>query len=388
MEAKAISMAYRRPAPGPGRLLVDVTYQNAGVPGSGIARVVDRIMAAFKLRADIGMDILPVAAVPGKPHYRVAGNYCRKMGFATAWQQDPVIDLRSDEYFLSLDLNHMINEQAAFIDRVHALGGRSCGIVYDLLPIQRPDWFPEGIADHHRRWFETMCRLDRLACISRAVAADVEERIYTRPSNARNLEIASFHLGCDLPSHPSGQLPPNFGVRPTFLLVSLLDRRKGQLQTLRAFEQLWERGVDVNLAFAGRQGWGSESLIHAIQTHGELGNRLFWFNGPTDGKLEMMYQKCSGVIVASEGEGFGLPVVEALQHVKPVLARDIPVLREVGGEQVSYFGGKTDSEFASELGVWIAAVGSGEIAADPDFKPMRWSESAGQLLSIMRIGKN
>jgi glycosyltransferase involved in cell wall biosynthesis len=386
IDAAAISVAYSRPAPGPGRLLVDVTYQNTDAPGSGIARVVDRILAAFKQRTDIGMEIVPVAAINGHPHYRAAGNYCRKLGFQPATQQDSVIDLRSGEYFLSLDLNHMISEQAAFIDRLHALGGQSCGVVYDLLPIRRPDWFPKGIDEQHRRWFDIMCSLDRLACISRAVAGEVEERCRTEQYGRKQPQIGSFHLGCDLPAAPSGALPAGFDDRPTFLLVSLLNPRKGQMQTLQAFDLLWKRGVDANLVFAGRDGWGADAIVEAMTSHSEFGKRLFWFNGPTDGALELMYQHCSGVIVASEGEGFGLPVVEALQHRKPVLARDIPVLREVGGGRISYFSGMTAADLASALSSWIEAVSSGKIIVDPDFKPLRWSESAGQLLSIMRLG--
>lgn len=387
IDKAAYAIAYARPAPGPGRLLVDVTYQNTGTPGSGIARVVDRILEAFKQRSDIGMEIVPMAAVAGQPHYKVAGNYCRRLGFRPAMQDDAVIDLRSGDYFLSLDLNHLIGDQAAFIERLHALGGQSCGVVYDILPIQRPDWFPKGIDAHHRRWLEVMIKLDRIACISRTVANDLEAHLRVAQAGANQLKISSFHLGCDSPAVPAGELPAGFQERPTFLLVSLLNPRKGQLQTLRAFDLLWEQGLDVNLAFAGRDGWGAEVIVQAMTSHREFGRRLYWFNGPGDGKLELMYRNCTGVIVASEGEGFGLPVVEALQHSKPVLVRDLPVLREVGGDQVSYFNGLAAADLALALKAWIGAIAAGEAFADPDYKPLRWRDSADELLKIMGLGR-
>ena len=43
------------------------------------------------------------------------------------------------------------------------------------------------------------------------------------------------------------------------------------------------------------------------------------------------------MIAASWDEGFGLPIIEALSHQKAVLARDIAVFREVGGENALYF---------------------------------------------------
>lgn len=52
--------------------------------------------------------------------------------------------------------------------------------------------------------------------------------------------------------------------------------------------------------------------------------------------LAAVYRRASLVLQPSEREGFGLPVVEAMACGTPVLASDLPVLREVGGEAASY----------------------------------------------------
>ena len=50
----------------------------------------------------------------------------------------------------------------------------------------------------------------------------------------------------------------------------------------------------------------------------------------------------SDVLVApSRGEGFGLPLIEAAQHKLPIFARDIPVFREVAGENAFFFQSNT-----------------------------------------------
>ena len=54
------------------------------------------------------------------------------------------------------------------------------------------------------------------------------------------------------------------------------------------------------------------------------------------GTLAALYRRARVALVTSEREGFGLPVVEALASGTPVIATDIPVLREVGGCAVSY----------------------------------------------------
>ena len=52
--------------------------------------------------------------------------------------------------------------------------------------------------------------------------------------------------------------------------------------------------------------------------------------------LSAVYRRAALVLLTSDAEGFGLPVVDALGSGTPVVATDLPVLREVGGEAVSY----------------------------------------------------
>ncbi len=52
--------------------------------------------------------------------------------------------------------------------------------------------------------------------------------------------------------------------------------------------------------------------------------------------LAAIYRRSALLVMPSEREGFGLPVIEALSCGTPVVASDIPALREVGGEAVSY----------------------------------------------------
>jgi glycosyltransferase involved in cell wall biosynthesis len=53
-------------------------------------------------------------------------------------------------------------------------------------------------------------------------------------------------------------------------------------------------------------------------------------------QLAALYRRASVVLLPSDREGFGLPVVEAMACGTPVIASDIPALREVGGTAATY----------------------------------------------------
>jgi glycosyltransferase involved in cell wall biosynthesis len=52
--------------------------------------------------------------------------------------------------------------------------------------------------------------------------------------------------------------------------------------------------------------------------------------------LAAMYRRAAVVLLPSEAEGFGLPIIEAMAGGQTVVASDLPVLREVGGDIVTY----------------------------------------------------
>jgi glycosyltransferase involved in cell wall biosynthesis len=118
-------------------------------------------------------------------------------------------------------------------------------------------------------------------------------------------------------------------------MVGTIEPRKGHAQTLAAFERLWSEEVDVNLTIVGKEGWngsqGTETVISdfiaRLRAHSEYGRRLLWLRDISDEYLARVYAASTALIVASEGEGFGLPIIEAANYKLPVIARDIPVLR-------------------------------------------------------------
>jgi len=157
------------------------------------------------------------------------------------------------------------------------------------------------------------------------------------------------------------------------------------MQVLEAFEQLWQTDQDVSLIIIGKQGWMVDVLIEKLHTSPELNKRLFWLEGISDEYLEKVYTSSTCLIAASYGEGFGLPLIEAAQHKLPIIARDIPVFREVAGEHAFYFDGKKSAELAAAIQNWLKLYKSNQHPSSDSMPWLTWKKSATQLCKTLSL---
>ena len=168
-------------------------------------------------------------------------------------------------------------------------------------------------------------------------------------------------------------------------MVGTLEPRKGHLQVMESFEILWQEGLPLNLVFVGKQGWMVEGLVGQFRSHPELNRRLFWLEEISDEYLVQVYGACTCLIAASFGEGFGLPLIEAAQHKLPIIARDIPVFREVAGENAFFFQTKNPRELAHNIQEWIQIFEIGKHPRSEQIPWITWEQSAEQLLSKLML---
>jgi glycosyltransferase involved in cell wall biosynthesis len=318
---------------------------------------------------------------------------------------DEKVDFKAGDILLVPDLTYSIlvqAERSGVYQKLKNDGIEIFFIVYDLLPIQMPHVFPPGADETYKMWLTSACRVaNGIVCISQSTMTYLLEWLTDNgPNRLQPLKIGWSHLGADIEnSIPTCGLPDDaqqvlaqLSVHPSFLMVGTIEPRKGHAQTLAAFEQLWSGGTEVNLVVVGRVGWKHlpndmlrtlPETADLLQHHPELGRQLFWLEGISDEYLDKVYASCTCLIAASEGEGFGLPLIEAAQHKLPIIARDIPVFREVAGEHAYYFSGRKPSNLAEAIKGWLELFQSGQHPKSSDMPWMTWKESAERLLDII-----
>jgi len=171
--------------------------------------------------------------------------------------------------------------------------------------------------------------------------------------------------------------------RPALLMVGTVEPRKGHAQVLDALDALWSGGEELNLVIVGKQGWLVDALATRLREHPEQGRRLFWFEGASDEWLETLYRQAKLLIAASFGEGYGLPLIEAARRGTPLLARDLPVFREVAGDHALYFRGESAGALVEAVHGWRDAAARGHVPDSSRIATTTWREAVATMLRIV-----
>lgn len=371
------------------QLLLDVSSIVHSDAKSGIQRVVRSLLQEFLSTPPENVVVRPVYYASGRYYY--ANSFASTINDSFSEVVDTLIDFSQDDIYLSLDLNmHLATELFPLHDHMRKMGIHVNYIVYDLLLFHRPDWWLPPNADLFVDWLDKISRAgSKLICISAAVAAEMKTWLADNPDslNGNVVEVESFHLGADIGnSLPTSGLPDgaetvisSISAGTSFLMVSTIEPRKGHAQTLSAFERLWALGFEVNLVIVGRRGWLVDDLITRMESHPEIGRRLLWLEGISDEYLERVYTTATCLITASEGEGFGLPLIEAAQHSLPMIIRDLPVFREIALDHAYYFEGLLPENLEEAVKRWLELFNEGKHPSSSEMPWLTWQESARQL---------
>jgi len=364
--------------------------------GTGIQRVVRALALALVEENPAEWEISFVAADARRRYHVVdwlgptsaSASVSASSGGQAATRTDMVAS--AGDLFLGLDFSlDTIHRYRRQLDQFARAGGRLWFLIYDLLPIERPEWFSTNNVLRYKAWLDTIVGFaEGFLCISAQTEEDLRRVIAARYGLEGGYTTRVVPMGHDireslLDQAVTADVSVGFDIiAPFFLMVGTLEPRKGHADILAAYSERWKQGSEDRLVLVGRIGWAVDDLRDIIRSHAEYGGKLLWFDNVGDLELERIYRACKGVIIASHAEGFGLPLIEALGYNKPVLARDLPIFRIHERLGVRYFPADGSAvQIADSISEWANEIDQNAVTVTrPEAS---WQISAQALLAAI-----
>lgn len=344
------------------QLLLDVSVIVQNDAGTGIQRVVREIWSGLERNISQTPDFILM------PIYATRKNKYRYLGVGGVPSEfDCTVEANRGDVFFGLDWSaNIVTSNHMDLFNWKMQGVVLNFVLYDMLPFLNKEWFTPQTRKKFIKWLELISKYaDNIFCISDVVKNDFQAWIYEKmDTSAGKPQLHNVPLGVNLslsnkatvansPAHLKEVLANEY-----VLMVGTLEPRKSHQEVLDAFDVLWGKGSGMSLVFVGRPGWHTEDLQNRINNHPCNMKKLFWFNNADDFLLHTLYKHSTGVVVASKGEGFGLPLIEALSYNKKVLARNLPVFKEIAGASINYFDNHNPLLLSNAIEIWLQSSGS------------------------------
>jgi glycosyltransferase involved in cell wall biosynthesis len=168
------------------------------------------------------------------------------------------------------------------------------------------------------------------------VTTHVTADVLTRhcPAAAGRVVVAPLGVAPVLAAAPAGEETSDLPRSGFVLAAGTLEPRKNLPRLVEAYRRLPQALRERHpLVVVGARGWQTGATLDALDSLGAQAIRL---GHVPDGVLAELYRRCAVFCYPSLGEGFGLPVLEAMAAGAAVLTSNLSSLPEVGGEAAAY----------------------------------------------------
>lgn len=229
------------------------------------------------------------------------------------------------------------NLNPGVIASVHKGGFHSAVMIHDTIPVDHPPYARHRSVGKFRVKLAGALAAGTLLANSRHTAARLEAH------GAGHVTVAPLGIDAPMPTRPA---PPR-----AFITLGTIEPRKNHLLLLRIWRRFWrERGeASPRLTIIGRRGWENAEVFRMLDTGPMMGRTVIEAGTPGDGDVAAHLASAHALLFASHAEGYGLPLAEASAAGVPVIASDLPALREVGGDVPDYLPPDDEAAWASAI---------------------------------------
>jgi glycosyltransferase involved in cell wall biosynthesis len=261
--------------------------------------------------------------------------------------------------------------------------------IMDLAFHHFPEYFTTKDLAQLKSWTKySILKADGIITISQATKDDIL-KLYGVKSEKVHVVYPGIKETLSLEPHiyPMKELENKFGITKKYLLfVGTLQPRKNIRRLIEAFSKVHIIDSDLQLVIVGRKGWKYEEILSAPEEYG-VKDSVAFLDFVKDEDLQMLYKGAQCFVWPSLYEGFGLPVLEAMQYGCPVITSNISSLPEAGGDAAIY----VDPENVDDIAEKIKKVlGDKELRESMikkgylQVKKFSWEKAAKETLAVLK----
>lgn len=260
--------------------------------------------------------------------------------------------------------------------------------IHDLIPLEFPEFNRPREPARHAARLETVGTHARQVIVNSDATRSALTR-YLHEHNRRVPPIEVLHLGVE---NRFGRELDHTSLSPTvpyFVMLGTIEPRKNHQMLLQVWRRLVESQGDAapRLVLIGRRGWENQTVFNILDRSSLLSPFIVEGSGLGDGDIATLLRGARALLMPSFGEGFGLPVAEALTLGTPVIASAIAAHHEVSGDCAEYL------DPLDGLG-WLQAVRDYKAEPSPrreeqlqrlrNYRPPSWKDHLSSALTLIR----
>ena len=230
-------------------------------------------------------------------------------------------------------------------------GIKSVVTIHDLIFMRHPEYYsPIDVAIYKWKFRNAIRQANRIIAISECTRRDIMEL-----GEIDDSRIDVVYQSCDTRFHLQVSPEQKQDVRARYslpkryvLFVGTIEERKNALLAAQALPYLSD---EIHLVLVGRQTAYAKTITSFARQNG-LANRIHMLSGVPTSDLYAIYQQAECFVYPSRYEGFGIPVIEAIQSRLPVIACTGSCLEEAGGPDNVY----VDPDEPQEMAMAIKSI--------------------------------
>ncbi|RYY90050.1 MAG: glycosyltransferase family 1 protein [Chitinophagaceae bacterium] len=264
-----------------------------------------------------------------------------------------------------------------------------CMIVHDLGFLHQPEAYKSIHLGYLRRMLPRFVRrAHRICTVSEFSSADLQRQYKVSPEKIRIVHNAVRSGFGPLDYEERAAVKEKYtGGTEYFLYAGALQPRKNLINLLKGFSQFKKRQKSSwKLVLAGRLAWKNNEFLTLLESY-KYREDVVLTGYVDDRELQQLMASCYAFVYPSLFEGFGVPVLEAMQSGVPVLTSEGSAMTEVcGPEGALYFNPKEPASIAGELMHIYKDEDGRRLLIEKGLqrtKDFSWDKTAGELWEVI-----